>query len=281
MQIFFVLVVALSGLLPNIADVPAVPEDLKKIDLNLTAKEFAFTFFDMDKGDVSIIQGENGSTILINAGASSEMNKLKKWLAIYGVKKIDAIILTETATGYDDNVKEIIAEYHVPRMIAGKNMMEKVSETLRDFPEVKTSFWGEQSKETLLDEVEISVIHENAVEDHNALDLSIKIKNNYFLYITSASERLKNKLMKLAPSRNYLIKAPISALSIAVAEYLDPRALILHEYCNQAGEKEMIETFNEMWTEVFNTAKQGTVTAKFTETNHEIFPVRNLLNTSK
>ncbi|MDQ0218959.1 hypothetical protein ELQ35_10225 [Peribacillus cavernae] len=280
MKLIFSIIIALSGWLPNIDDESVIPDEIEKIDLNLMENEYAFTFFDLSSGDAAILQAEDGSTILINTGTAAEENKLKKWLTLYGVKKIDAVILTKATKGYDDNVKNIVTEYNVPRVIAGKKMENRVNSILSDLQGVELSLWSEQSKETFLDEIEISVIHENDTKEEG-LDLSFKIKDNYLLYVTSSSEKIRNKLMELNPSDVQIIKAPYNAMPFATAEHLDPQAVILSEQVDKAVEREMVQKFREMWIEVFNTAKQGTVTAKFTKTTHEIFPIKNFLNTRK
>ncbi|CAH0345516.1 hypothetical protein [Bacillus sp. CECT 9360] len=274
MKLIFSLIMAISGWLPGLGDEPAIPEEIEKIDLNLTDNEYAMTFFALDQGDAAIIQGKD-STILINTGPATASAELKAWLTLYDVKKIDAVILTKTA----ENLPDIVADYDVTRVIAGKKMQEDVSSVLSDFPEVEINSWSlEQSKEMVMDGIEISVVHENDTEG-SELDLSIKIQDKQLLYLTSSSEELKNKLMKLDASGIHLIKAPIKGLSFDVAKHLDPQAVILYERYEKKAEKEMIQKFHELWIEVFNTAEQGTVTAKFTENNHEIFPIKNFVHT--
>ncbi|RFU69120.1 hypothetical protein [Bacillus sp. V59.32b] len=272
MKLIFSLIMAISGLLSGLDEEPAIPEEIEKIDLNLTDNEYAMTFFALDQGETAIIQGKD-STILINTGAA-EAVELKAWLRLYDVKKIDAVILTKPA----ENLQDIVADYDIRRVIAGEKTQEDVRSALNDFPEVEISSWSEQSKDMVLNEIEISVVHENDT-DRSELDLLIKIHDKRLLYITSSSEELKNKLMKVDASGIHLIKAPVKGLSFDVAKHLDPQAVILHERYEKKAEKEMIQKFHELWIEVFNTAEQGTVTAKFTENNHEIFPIKNFVHT--
>lgn len=273
MILFISMIIAMTGLLPNFDDT-GIPDEIEKIDLNLMENEYAFTFFELDSGDASIIQGADGSTIMLNTGAAAERNQLKKWLRLYGVKKIDALIITKAGKGYDENVKDIVSEYNVPRVITGKKMHEKVSGLLSGFPDTEIHLWNGQSKETFFDDIEISVLNED-----EGLDLSIKIRNNHLLYVTTSSELIREKLMKLPPSGVKIVKSPFKALPLEVVEHLDPQAVILNEDDGSSGYHEMVQKFQELWIDVFNTDKQGTVTTKFTETTHEIFPIRNFLHT--
>lgn len=274
MKLIFLLMMAFSGLLPGLEDRPEIPEEIEEIDLNLAENEYAMTFFALDKGDAAIIQG-NGSTILINTGSSGSTAELKAWLALYGVKKIETVILTKNIKGNEEHFQDIVAEYDVPRIIGGKQIKEDV---LEDFPDVEFSSWSGQSKEMLLDDIEISVVHENNAEGAE-LDLMIKIQDKQLLYITSSSEELKNQLLQLDASSIHLIKAPVNGLSFDVAKHLDPQAVIIHERNEKKAEKELVQKLHELWIEVFNIDEQGTVTAKFTDNNHQIFPIKNFLHT--
>lgn len=275
MILFISMIIAMTGLLPNFDDA-GIPDEIEKIDLNLKENEYAFTVFDLNSGDSSILQGANGSTIMINTGAAEETDDLKRWLRLYGVKKIDAVILTKAGKGYDDNIKEIVAEYNVPRVIASKKIKDNMNGLLEEIPDTKLYLWNGQSKETFLDGIEISVINEG---ENEGLDLSVKIRNNQLLYITASTEIIREKLMKLPESGVQIVKAPFKALPLEVVEHLDPQAVILNEDDGSSAYHEMVQKSQELWIEVFNTDKQGTVTTKFTETTHEIFPIRNFLHT--
>ncbi|RFU65513.1 ComEC/Rec2 family competence protein [Peribacillus glennii] len=279
MNLIFSLMLALTGLLPIAGMEPAVPEEIEKIDLNLMEKEYAVTFFDLGKGESSIIQGAGGSAIMINTGAAEDYEELKKWLRLYGVKHIDSIILTSSGDGYDGNVKDIVDQYNVARVIAGKGMNEKVNGLLSDFPDIEIDFWNSQSKETFLDEIEIGVLHESEEGEEEGLDLSIKIRNNHLLYVTTSSQIIRNKLLALTPSSVQIVRAPFLAMPLEVAEHLDPHAVILDEHTEKPEQKEMVKKCHELWIEVFNIANQGTISTKFTQANHEIFPIRNFLHT--
>ncbi|PLT34900.1 hypothetical protein [Bacillus sp. V5-8f] len=271
MMLFF------TGLLPISGEETAVPEEIQKIDLNLMEKEYAITFFDLNKGDSSIIQGAGGSTIMINTGATEDYEDLKEWLRLYGVKQIDTIILTRQGDGYDSNLQDIVDQYKVSRVIAGKGMVKKVNRLLYEVPDIKIDVWDSQSKETFLDEVAIGVLHEEEGKGQE-LDLTIHIRANHLLYVTSSSGVIREKLLSLTPSSVQIVRAPFTAMPLEVAEHLDPQAVILDEHQETHAQNEMVKKCHELWIEVLNIADQGTVTTKFTEANHEIFPIRNFLH---
>lgn len=277
MNLIISMIIAMTGFLPNFDDA-AIPGEIEKIDLNLMENEYAFTFFDLDSGDSAILQGADGSTIMLNTGAADEIGDLKRWLGLYGVKKIDALILTKAGKGYDDNVKEIVAEYNVPRVIASKKMQDNMKGLLDEHPHTLIHVWNGQSKETFLNGIEMTVIHEGEGEEEG-IDLSVKFRNNHLVYVTTATEIIREKLLTLPESGVQIVKAPFKVLPLEVVEHLDPQAVILNEDDGSSAYKEMVQKFHELWIEVFNIDKQGTVTTKFTEANHEIFPIRNFLHT--
>jgi competence protein ComEC len=272
-KLLFPLLALLFGLF-SFNDTVSIPEEIEGVDLNLSENEYAFTFFDLIEGEASIIQGFDGSTIMLNTGTKKSREELMQWLKLYGVKKINSLIITKMDNSYRDNLEWAISTYQIPEIVVGKTLYDKNKDFFDGFLETNVNVWAKATKEKFSEQIEFSVLCEND-NPGTGMDLSINISGNALLYLTSS--KYDNAGMEnLAKTDIKLIKTNSTAMTTETAKHLDPQTIVLDTLPKGSQEK-MVEELNENWIELYVLKKQGTITAKFTENTHEVYPIKNHL----
>lgn len=80
---------------------------------NITEKTLngaSFTFFDVGQGDSTLIQAEDGTTILIDTGRQDD-DRILTYLKEANIKKIDLLLLTHPHADHIGNADKVIATY--------------------------------------------------------------------------------------------------------------------------------------------------------------------------
>ncbi|HAC0643922.1 TPA_asm: MBL fold metallo-hydrolase [Listeria monocytogenes] len=80
---------------------------------NITEKTLngaSFTFFDVGQGDSTLIQAEDGTTILIDTGRQDD-DRILTYLKETNIKKIDLLLLTHPHADHIGNADKVIATY--------------------------------------------------------------------------------------------------------------------------------------------------------------------------
>src|SRR5699024_8390225 len=99
----------------------------------------AFTFFNLSDGEATLIQ-DRSHNILMNTGSDGTEYQLRELLEIYGVQKIDKLIITNASELYTGNVNDIINDYGVKSLISSKAIMDRLKKKF-DIPNRIIKVW--------------------------------------------------------------------------------------------------------------------------------------------
>ncbi|WP_409301340.1 hypothetical protein [Peribacillus sp. SCS-155] len=272
------LMVWLALSLFSLNETASVPDEIKKIDLNLSEQEYSVTFFDLSEGEATLILSGDGTAILIDTGTDKSKKELSRWLKLYGVEKIDVLVLTKFNMTIADNVKWAVSDYNIPFVVAGKSLYQNNRGFFDDLNSTSVKIWKTGTQEIFSEKVGFQVIHEDDSQE-NGLDLIIKVAENRLLYLTSSAKVSAELVEGVAHEHTNMIKADPGSLTVETIEQIDPQTVVLNR--NSRKSAGLLEKLHEQWVKVYVLSKQGTITAKFTEKTHEVFPINNHLYQQK
>lgn len=253
---------------------PTNPVEINRINLNLKNKELAMSFFSLSDGEAALIQHPDGENILINTGGTKTESELKNLLELYQVSKIAAIILTSEENCCVQNLKWLIEEYDVKKVIAGEHTINTLKIEGNNLFEMEFELWSKGMLQEPLPETAFEVLN-----DKTGLDLSIRFLNKRVVWLNSPSTEAEEFLLKPEFKDTNIFK--LSSFEIneenasELLKHLDPQIAILYFNKDVQPNTDLLESLNHAWVNFFYSKNQVTATVKFTEKNYEVFKISN------
>lgn len=242
-----------------------------QIDLNLQKNEVAFTFFDLPDGEAALMQSQAGN-VLINTGSEESRKALFKRLAIYGVKKIDKLLITNSGDAYTGNILDVIHKYHVKSLLTTKTIFQSLKMNLVK-PHIIIMKEGEQG--SWLPEVKTVVLRESIIQNKQAAAvMRFRHGNESILYMGWTDPKMENSLMNDSRIDCNVVKiADFASEDHPVSSFfrkVNPQVAIIFHRKGKLPDKKILEDLDAHWIDVYRTHQVGSVTIKFTPRSYQI-----------
>ncbi|WP_070121110.1 ComEC/Rec2 family competence protein [Bacillus marinisedimentorum] len=281
MKKFLVIAAVLLAVIFLLTERTAKSEKVEKIELNLQQNEVAVTFLELSNGEATLIQNAGGHTVLINSGGIKTKKELKHQLDMYGVKKIDLLIITNTDELYTGNADWLISE-EVAGRLAGPPSYINSLQTRFNYGENRFDAWEEGDLKELFSGMVVKVLAAGGENDNKeGLILSMRYGKNHFLYMGIDGEEVEDRLMKAGvPLKAEVLKVPDFAESGTTQPFMeevDPQSAVIFSKKHSEPDRAIVERMYESWIDVYHTRRFGNVSFKCTMDDYEVFtiPVRN------
>ncbi|PLS03580.1 hypothetical protein [Neobacillus cucumis] len=273
-----ILLIILALLIPSSITAKAettLPTEVEKIDVKLAEHQAAVTFLGLTTGEATLIQGSNGKNILINIGGQGDIAELEGWLALYDVKNLSTLILTND--GHELSIKkteELIQKYNIKEIVTTPELSTLI--TREQSNPIPVTVWKEGTKKEIIPEM-FADVQFLGNEENEGMDLMLRFfKHNLFL-MTSFSPRAEQKFLTKNIEDIHVFKIPANlekdSLSDQFIQTLNPQISILFGAEEKQINQDLLHDLQGIWSEVYFTKKHGTVTIKFTESNYEIITI--------
>ncbi|WP_096188664.1 ComEC/Rec2 family competence protein [Evansella halocellulosilytica] len=249
-----------------------------KIELNLSHGEIAYTFFDLEHGEATLIQDSTGKTILVNTGHKESEEELKDRLKMYDVDEIDTIILTSKQQEYIGNLSSLVSSYPVNKIVIPESLKKQVH-SVKYVNDDTISYVNEGDSFELLPDLVFQVlfIEKKLGIDQGALSFFLIHKDQKLLYLTEANQTVEQKLVEKYDLKTTVMKVPDFGSELGTTEKLleeaDPQVAVIFKNGDHPPSNYVLERLNETWIDIYQTSRSGTVTIKCLEDDYEIITV--------
>lgn len=256
--------------------------NIEKVNLNLKDNEVAFTFFDLRDGEASLIQNLSHN-VLINTGSDESEYQLREQLAMYRVKKIDKLIITNAAKEYTGNIADVLEDYDVGKIISSKSIIEKLR-VKYNLPKDKIKIWDRGKQENVLSGLKTHVLYESpddlAAGGHNkdpkaGLVAHFAFGSQNVLYMGLAGSAVEKKVMNSPLINTQILKIGEFGINKGTTpsflKKVDPQVAVLFHKKGLLPSDQMIERLQEIWIDIYQTHRNGSVTIKFNPHSYKIF----------
>jgi competence protein ComEC len=251
---------------------PSKPVEIDSIDFNLNNNELAFTFFTLSDGESALIQHPGGDNVLINTGGQDTMKELQNILTLYQIKKINTVILTNDGDCCISNLKKIINQYGVKKIISGTSAQPEIHGIENELNSVDYHALSVGSTQEIAPGTMVEVLY-----DQQGMNLSFSFLNRRVLWMNYPDEESQVYLPKSAEVETTIMKLPSKAreqfISEQLMEQLDPQLAILFRNKNEKINDELLEQLHHAWVRVYYNRDSGALSVKFTKDNYEIFKI--------
>ncbi|WP_066061049.1 hypothetical protein [Neobacillus soli] len=258
----------------------SIPSKIENIDLNIKDHEAALTFFGLSTGESTLIQGQNGENILVNAGGKGTMKELEGWLFLYNVKKISTLILTNNRMEISDKqINQLILKYNIKEIIATPQLSAQLAKNLEAKSKTAVVSWGEGTKKVILPELTL-VVEFVGNEQNEGMDLTLQFFMHRIFLMSSYSLRAEQRLLTKNIKDAHIFKIPSGkiedSLSEKLIQYVNPQISFLFTAKDQHTDQNILHELYDTWSEVYFANRHGTVTIKFTDSTYEVLTIPDL-----
>ncbi|MDG5787561.1 hypothetical protein QA612_08640 [Evansella sp. AB-P1] len=247
-----------------------------KVKLNLTNEEIAYSFFDLTHGEATLIQGNNGQTILINTGHENSEEELVERLNMFNVSTIDTLIITSKQLEYIGNLRAVLSNYHVQKILIPSSLQSAFTPIEKEF-NVEIASFNKGDQCALLKDVYIDVLYveDNKGDDEGGSAFFINHFEQRLLYMTVANSKVERELVNEYDLKSTMFKVPDFGSDRGTSEDLlnevDPQIAVIFRNGEDLPSSYVIERLEETWIDIYQTSRIGTVTIKCDQEDYEIF----------
>ncbi len=251
--------------------------DKIEVDLNLTEEELAYTYFDLQNGEATLIQSGKGGNVLIGTGEKSSEKQLARRLEMFQVKAIDSLILINNQPEYIGNVDWVLKNYPVHKVIVPEHIEEEMKSRFA-LSEQNMEGWSVDVKKELLPGLTTEVLYAGDIDYlEKAFILSFQYGKQKTLYMGLANEEIENQLTQKYPLKSAILKvadfgSPMGT-SQPFLEEVDPQVAILFNKSGILPSETVLERLQETWIDIYQTSKNGTISIKFSDNDYQILTV--------
>lgn len=257
--------------------------NIENVHLHLKDNQAAFTFFDLRNGEATLIQNSSHH-VLINTGSDESEYQLREQLATYRVKKIDQLVITNAAKEYTGNLADVLEDYDVKTVISSPAILKQLQKTY-DLSDNKVKVWKRGRQSNLLAGLKVDVLYEsmpdtaanknNSRQGRSGLVVRFTFGSQNVLYMGLADPAVEKKVMQSPLIDSQILKiggfGSSQGTTPAFLKKVDPQIAILFHKNGLAPSDQMIERLEEIWIDIYQTQRNGTVTIKFSPHSYKIF----------
>ncbi len=237
--------------------------------------ELTLSFIDVGQGDCILIKTPLERYVIVDAGSSSEKDKLYSYLESIGIKSIETAISTHPHEDHIGNLDNVIEDYYVkevymPRASANTRAFERLLDAIKKGGvKIKTAKAGTSFE---IDGVSFEFLAPNSDKYEDTNNYSAVLRVGYgkktFLLMGDAEKLSENEILESgADVRADVIKIGHHGSSTSSSgkfmEAVDPDYAIIS--CGKGNDynhphRETISLLNDLKIEVFRTDLKGTIT---------------------
>ncbi|MFD2616640.1 hypothetical protein [Terrilactibacillus laevilacticus] len=223
----------------------------KEVVIHFKNDQIAISFLKLSNGEATLIQ-EAHQTTLINTGAKSSRNELFNWLDRYGVKKLDALIITRAGRLYTGNKDILLKKYHIKQYIAPRAISKS-----QTFTELKK-----------IGKLKINVINER-YEGANLL-LSYGSENIYFLSIPHKWTNKKTPQANIIKIDHFGLKSRLDSTWI---KHLDPEMVVIFKKKGYRASPELCHQLQSNFIDLYLLNETGTVLVLLSPNDYQVHSI--------
>ncbi|MTT32619.1 hypothetical protein GMB86_11440 [Terrilactibacillus sp. BCM23-1] len=223
----------------------------KEVVIHFKNDQIAISFLKLSNGEATLIQEANRTT-LINTGAKSSRNELFNWLDKYGVKKIDALIITKVGRLYTGNKDILVKKYHIKQYIAPKLISKD-----QTFSKLKN-----------IGKLKIDVMNERP-EGANLL-LSYGRKHMYYLSVPFEWTNKKTPQANIIKIDHFGLKSRLDSTWI---NQLDPEMVVIFKKKGYRASPELCRQLQSNFIDVYNLMETGTVLILLSPNDYRVYSI--------
>jgi beta-lactamase superfamily II metal-dependent hydrolase len=250
---------------------PEIPNDIEKIEVNLSENEISFTFLNLEQGECTLIQSGTGENILLNTGAPEAGEELLYYLGLYGVEELSSILITSAEDDYIGNLQSLLKNIQVDHVI--------LPEDLKGIPlTADIESWSQDEDDELLKTLKSKVLYKGSSEEHYGMDVLFEYKGTYLLYMTTANGDIEKKLIE----ENDLSVVNVlkvgdfgnpSGTSEAFLSECDPQVAVLFNNEKNRAIMDVLERLHETWMDIYQTRQVGNISVKIKDHDYQVFTI--------
>lgn len=244
------------------------------IDFNLDEKESAFSFLNLSNGEAALVQGAN-QNVLINTGSADVKKELFERIKVFGVHKIDKLVITNGGDEYIGNVATVIRRYHIQTIISSKPIIDQLEEN-QEIQGVAFKVWKNGSREQLFSHFTARVLD---VGDQGALAVRFQFGTESILYMGYEDAKLEKNLVNHRLLDCDILKIGEFGLNggtiPSFLEKVNPQVAILFHRSGRLPHNDTLEQLDTDWIDIYRTHQVGTISVKFDLNSYEVmtFPL--------
>ncbi|WP_096434904.1 ComEC/Rec2 family competence protein [Alteribacter populi] len=269
----------LATLLASLFSVVSYAEEEVDVEMNLHPNDLAYTFFDINHGESTFIQNGNGENTLVDTGHRISKQELAERLEMYHVSRIDTVIITNKQAEYTGNLLWLLTEYNVDNIYIPKPMYEELQPLLAK-TELDVIVYETNDEFTVMKGLECEVlfvdtrpgIHEGASV------LTFEHEDQKLLYMSIADEQMETYITDELSVDSTVLKvaefASPRGTSQKLLDEVDPQVAVIFQNGEETPSATVLERLQDTWIEIYQTARIGTVSIKWSEKDYEIFTIR-------
>lgn len=253
-------------------------DQLKKVHLNLTNDEIAFTFFDLSDGEATLVQSSE-QNVLINTGSAASRNELFKRLQMYGVEDIHQLIVTNSGKAYTENIAAVLDAYDVKNVTSSNDVVHQLTEQYQ-LPDKMINVWDTGEQTDIIPGIHTYVLHVNERNDGHAFSsLSVKFeyKDHNILYMGLADAAAERQLFENHDLHCKILKVGEFGIENGTIpsflEKVDPEVAIFFNKKELKAKDLMVERLEEAWVDVYEVNKTGTVSIKLDPYSYDVITI--------
>lgn len=254
----------------------AETENVENVDLHLKEDEVAVTFLPLSTGEAILFQNGVGESVLVNTGSSESFEELTRFLQIFHIQTLSAVVITRAEDDYKGNLDRLVANYKVKQVITNQSIFHLIQE---EHPDVanRTKRWTVGSREELLKELTTEVLYDGTGVNEG-LDLSFSYNHSQMVLLSSTSDSAAQAVMNHNLSEVHIVKIPAFGMKDSTNEELlekmDPQMAIIFQKKGTEPDDEVLKSLQAAWIDTYYTKLNGLLTIKFTPTMYEIISVQ-------
>lgn len=251
---------------------------IKDLDLNLSEKDIAVSFLELESGEATLLQDNNGKSILINTGGKQSIEKFKQQMKIFNVNQLDAVFLTNMESQYTGNLEWLLKEYKVKEIYVSETMKDHI-QGMFDLKGVKVNALSVGLSMKALNKIDLTVpyIESRNGYDLGGLTLSLKYGEHRFLFMGVSNAQADQSLIKSGRLNISLLKVGgfghYFGTSEELIQHINPQVAVIFKKSEYTPSEEVLNRLDNHWVEILKPYDQGIVMVKWNDQSYEITQV--------
>lgn len=237
-------------------------------------------FIALPVGEATLIQIENGSTILIDTGSLTSQPQLYRYLKQHQVRRIDGLFVTNEEEEHIGNVQDILADFAVRTVYYPYQLEDEAfASVLRQYPHITFRALKRGDVIEFHDENVINVLH----PDHqlslspqdNSLVLQWQHGKNRFLFTSDISRQTEQELAHTFDLESQILKVSdygsIHASSAEFIQDVDAHVGIVFYRPERYLDPRVVQKLEESWMDVYAIKEYGHIVVVSVKDDYKVY----------
>ncbi|MCF6093346.1 hypothetical protein L1765_04960 [Microaerobacter geothermalis] len=248
----------------HLPTVSAVKENQEQIPFG----EMKVTFLDVGRGEATLVQMDDGFTMLIDTGTKGYENQLIEELIRNRVSEIDILIATNDSEEYTGNIVVLLKKWPIKKIMYAELFKKDIMGKIGFTPEIEKKALFAEDIINIANNVKIKILSPDEPYSNNPQGNSLVFQLIHgevsILFTSGIDEDTEKKLVEKYDLKSSILKvSDMGSIQSSTPEFLQEvdafMAVVFPAVETFERNEEVLERLNESWMDVYQISRDGSV----------------------